>query len=247
MKTYDITHIGKRSNNQDQVSITTKNDHQILALVCDGMGGHNSGELASKIVCEYIRDCFRMMPVFQGVDEAKQWLKNVILDANRLTKRQAMTSLVHSGMGTTVVASLIYQQSLFIASVGDSRCYYINHQIIQLTEDDTFVNELIKSGVITKEEAIHHPKRNVLMKAVGVNDELEVEVNQYPLQAGYLLLCSDGLYNVVSEQQIFDIVKANNSLEDKCKILLQTALNQNGTDNITVALVEVEGGDIDDE
>ena len=247
MKTFDITHIGKRSVNQDQVTIITKNDQQLIALVCDGMGGHNSGELASKIVCDYIKECFRIMPFFQTLNEAKSWLEEVIVDAHLLTKKQAATSPVHAGMGTTIVVALIYQRQILIANVGDSRCYYIGEKLVQLTDDDTFVNELVKSGVISKDEARLHPKRHVLMKAIGVSDDLEVHAKHYPLKEGYLLLCSDGLYNTVEDDQIYSIVKGVGSLKEKGDTLVDTALNQGGTDNISIALIEIEGRDLNDQ
>ena len=245
MKTYEVTNIGKRTTNEDQVAIITKNDQQMIALVCDGMGGHNSGELASKIVCEYICDCFRIMPVFRNDGEASGWLSEVVKDANRLTKRQSLTSPAHQGMGTTLVLALIYQKQVYIASVGDSRAYRIDDQeIVQLTEDDTFVNELIKSNIITKEEAKNHPKRNVLMKAMGVSEDIEVEVQTYPLQVGYLLLCSDGLYNGENEKQIQNVVLQSCSLKEKCDRLVDEAIENGSRDNISIALIEIEGRDL---
>ena len=245
MKTYEVTNIGKRTTNEDQVAIITKNDQQMIALVCDGMGGHNSGELASKIVCEYICDCFRIMPMFKNNEEATHWLSEVVKDANRLTKRQSLTSPAHQGMGTTIVLALIYQKHVFIASVGDSRAYLISpEKMVQLTEDDTFVNELIKSKIITKEEAKNHPKRNVLMKAMGVSDDLEVTIQTYPLEEGYLLLCSDGLYNGENDEQIKYVVLQNHTLKEKCEILVEEAIENGSRDNISIALIEVERRDL---
>lgn len=244
MKVFDETNIGRRTSNQDKVAIVNTRGGQLLALVCDGMGGHNSGELASKIVCEYLVDCFKMMPGFISSEEAKSWLQDAIKEANQVTKRQAQTSPLHAGMGTTIVVALIYQDKVYVGNIGDSRCYHIYHEITQLTDDDTFVNELIKSGVISKEEAKFHPKRNVLMKAVGINEELEVFIQEYSLKPGYLLLCSDGLYNAVSDNQIREIVMSKGTVANKCHCLIQLALKQNGSDNISVALIEVEGGDL---
>lgn len=246
MKTYDLTHVGKRTINQDQVAIVDKKQHQLLAIVCDGMGGHNSGELASKIVCEYLVDCYKVMPNFSSKEEAKEWLKGALIEANKITHRQAKTSALHSGMGTTAVVVLIYEDTQFVASVGDSRCYKITDEMVQLTNDDTFVNELIKSGVISKEEARFHPKRNVLMRAMGVNEEIEVVVQSYPLEEGYVLLCSDGLYNAVSDEQVKEVLQSKNALKAKCQKLVDLSLKQHGSDNISIALIEVERGDLND-
>ncbi len=245
MKVYDETNIGRRTTNQDKVAIANTRNGQLLAVVCDGMGGHNSGELASKIVCEYMMDCFKIMPGFVSSLEAKSWLEDTIKKANQLTKRQAQTSPMHLGMGTTIVVALVFQNKVYIGNIGDSRCYQIDETITQLTEDDTFVNELIKSGVISKEEAKFHPKRNVLMKAVGVQEDIDVLIQEYDLKQGYLLLCSDGLYNAISENQIYDIVVSENTLERKCHALIDLALKQHGSDNISIALIEVERGDVD--
>lgn len=244
MKSFDETNIGKRTSNQDKVAIVNTHDCQLLALVCDGMGGHNSGELASKIVCEYVVECFKRMPVFISAEEAQKWLKEAIIGANGITKKQAQTSTLHAGMGTTIVVALLYKNKVYVANVGDSRCYYVNDTITQWTNDDTFVNELIKSGVISKEEAKFHPKRNVLMKAMGIEDMLDIQIQEYEMLPGYLLLCSDGLYNAVNDEQIKEIVTDSSSVADKCHRLIELALKQNGSDNISVALIEVEGVDL---
>ena len=246
MKFNEITNIGKRKNNQDQVCIVQNNASQVLAVICDGMGGHNSGELASKVVCEYIVDCFKIMPAFDSLEEAKIWLEGAVKEAHQITKRLSQTSLVHAGMGTTVVVALVLKEHYLIASVGDSRCYFINHELKLLTIDDTFVNELIKSGMINKDEAKNHPKRNVLMKAIGVSDEIDAKIQIFPLTQGYLLLCSDGLYNSVEEIQLFQIMSTNALLKDKLEALVKLSLNQGASDNISIAAIQIDGGDLDE-
>ena len=130
--------------------------------------------------------------------------------------------------------------------MGDSRCYFINHELKQLTIDDTFVNELIKSGMINKDEAKNHPKRNVLMKAIGVSDEIDAKIQIFPLTQGYLLLCSDGLYNSVEDLQLFQIMSTNALLKDKLEALVKLALNQGASDNISIAAIQIDGGDLDE-
>ncbi len=246
MNYYNITNIGKRKNNQDQVYITQNSGNQILALVCDGMGGHNSGDLASKVACEYIVDCFKIMPVFASKEEATKWLDSAILKAHDITKRLSKTSSVHDGMGTTVVVVLVLESSYLVSSVGDSRCYFIDNSTIeQQTEDDTFVNELIKSGIITPSEAKNHPKRNVLMKAIGVSDDINPKTAVYPLRPGYIVLCSDGLYNSVDSTQLLEVMQTKASLKDKLEALVTLALEQGANDNVTIAAIEVDGGDVD--
>lgn len=246
MKVYEVSNIGKRNKNQDQVAIVLKDKRQMIAIVCDGMGGHNSGELASKIVIDYISDCFRLMPQFKNVDEARKWLVNAIKDANSVTFKQASLSANHTGMGTTVVAALIYDNTVLIVNVGDSRCYMITDNMKQVTTDDTFVNELIKTGVITKEEGEHHPKRNVLMKAVGVDATLDFTIDEISLQEGYLLLCSDGLHGAVPNEVIMNVVLSKDTLKNKCNRLINMSLTNGGTDNISIALIQIERGDIND-
>lgn len=243
MKFYSTTNIGKRTTNQDQVCIVQNSASQVLAVVCDGMGGHNSGELASKVVCEYIVDCFKIMPAFDSVEEAHKWLDSAIYEAHDITKRLAQTSLIHEGMGTTVVVALVLKNDFLIASVGDSRCYFVSQEINQLTIDDTFVNELIKTGMISYEEAKTHPKRNVLMKAIGVSDEVDSKISKHQLHKGYIVLCSDGLYNSVSDLQIKQVLATQALLQEKVDALVKLSLNQGATDNITIAAIQIEGGE----
>lgn len=246
MKFYDITNIGKRKVNQDQVCVVQNIASQVLAVVCDGMGGHNSGELASKVVCEYIVDCFKIMPAFASIEEAKDWLNGAVFEAHRITKRLSMTSPVHAGMGTTIVVVLVLENHYLVANVGDSRCYFIGKQLEQKTIDDTFVNELIKNGMISKEEAKNHPKRNVLMKAIGVSEEINPKIEVYPLTSGYILLCSDGLYNSVEDLQLYQVMTTNALLKEKLEALVKLSLNQGASDNISIAAIEIDRGDLND-
>ncbi len=246
MKTYFATDIGKRTNNEDTVAIVNTKENETLMVVCDGMGGHNSGELASKMVSEYLVDCYKTMPPFINQDEAKKWMNDAIHEAHHITKRFSYTSIIHAGMGTTVVCALIMNQSLLVASVGDSRCYVVDENIHLLTEDDTFVNELLKSGLITSEQARNHDKKNILMKAIGVSDTIDTHVGIYDLNIGYVLLCSDGLYNSVTDVQIKQVLLTKASLEEKGDALILLAKRQGGNDNITVALANIERGDINE-
>lgn len=240
MKTYVGTDIGKRETNQDIASILQIKENEIFMIVCDGMGGHNSGDVASKMVLHYLEDAYKAMPRFSDSDEAKEWLIKSILGAHRSTKRFSYTSYQHAGMGTTLVCCLILKEEYLICSIGDSRAYFIDHDIHLLTEDDTFVNELVKSGIITKEQASVHEKRNVLMKALGVSEEIDPEVTIHKLEEGYILLCTDGLYNAVSELQIKQMLHTVSSLKEKGDAMLYLANRQGGQDNITVAITLVE-------
>ena len=244
MKICSATDIGQRQTNEDNFAIEQK-ERETLLLVCDGMGGHNSGELASKMACDSIVKAYHLCNHFESVEAASLWLAKAIKEAHNRIKRYAYANEAHAGMGTTLVCALIYENKLLIANIGDSRCYYINREDIQLlTTDDTFVNELVKNGLISKEQAKTHEKKNILMKAVGVSDSIEVKVDVLPLQEGYILLCSDGLYNGISERQMKEILYTKDDLSRKTNAMIMLSNRQGGKDNVTVVVAYIERGDL---
>ena len=175
MNYYAKTDIGKvRSKNQDQAAVIVNTKDQIVAVVCDGMGGHRSGEIASRVVIEHVVSCFNCIPPFDNVDEVKKWIKETIIEADIIVKKTAMQNIEHRGMGTTIVVAVFMDNMLYISHVGDSRAYVLkNDNLIQVTRDHTLVNELIKRGVISEEEGKNHSQKHVLMQAIGADTKIE--------------------------------------------------------------------------
>jgi protein phosphatase len=211
-----------------------------VAIVADGMGGHKAGEVASQLAVDTFREALQGATAALSLDERKLLIRQAILQANEVVFDMASRNDQYHNMGTTVVAALLHQQNGVIGHIGDSRAYKWREGVLsQLTEDHTLVNELVKSGQITLEEAAHHPRRNVMTRALGTDAEVEVDVRDVSWMPGdMLLLCSDGLTNMVSEQEIIEtIVSEELDLEGKADRLVQLALQAGGDDNITVVLL----------
>ena len=240
MKIFARTDIGKaREMNQDSYFISTPNDEVKLFILADGMGGYEGGEVASKLAIEcaksYILNNFGQIP--KEKEEIMNLIRNAIEYANLRVYEESQEHERLKEMGTTIDVSLIYNGKVYVGHVGDSRVYRIRNEIIRkITTDHSYVERLIKEGSITKEESYHHPKRNMLMKAMGCNSLVEPDV----LCKGFmkddiLLMCSDGLTNMISEEDIFKIIIDNiNNPADK---LIDQANNNGGYDNVTAIVL----------
>ena len=240
MKIFARTDIGKaREMNQDSYFISTPNDEVKLFILADGMGGYEGGEEASKLAIEcaksYILNNFGQIP--KEKEEIMNLIRNAIEYANLRVYEESQEHERLKEMGTTIDVSLIYNGKVYVGHVGDSRVYRIRNEIIRkITTDHSYVEKLIKEGSITKEESYHHPKRNMLMKALGCNSLVEPDV----LCKGFmkddiLLMCSDGLTNMIKEEDIFRIIIDNiNNPADK---LIEQANNNGGYDNVTAIVL----------
>ena len=235
MKVVSATNVGNyRKNNEDSYFL---NESKNLYILADGMGGHLAGERASKMATEIIGSDFEGERVVKSIDDAIEILSSSIRDANKKIYESSQENEDYRGMGTTLSAGLILDNVLIYSNIGDSRIYKINKDMEQITKDDSFVNYLIEIGEITEEEAKNHPKKNVLTKAMGTTPDIEVIVNTLNIEEkDIFLFCSDGLTNMVSDEDIFKIVKENNP-EDARDMLLDLALKNGGMDNITFILV----------
>lgn len=214
-----------------------------LAIVADGMGGHQAGDVASQKAVDAFRRMLEQSAAKADLtlQEGKMLIRQAISQANEAIFELASHNESYHNMGTTIVAALVRQGNAIIGHVGDSRAYKITEGVIkQLTNDHTLVNELVKSGQLSEEEAAHHPRRNVLTRAVGTDAHVEIdvqEVNWSPQDV--LLLCSDGLSNMVNEQQMLQTVMSEVlELDAKAENLIQMALHAGGDDNITVVLLQ---------
>lgn len=235
MKVVSATNVGNyRKNNEDSYYV---NESKNLYVLADGMGGHLAGERASKMATEIIGQDFAKDREIKSIDDAIEILSSSIKDANKKIFESSQENEDYRGMGTTLSSGLILGDVLIYSNIGDSRIYRINEEMEQITQDDSFVNYLIEIGEITEEEAKNHPKKNVLTKAMGTTSDIEVIVNTLDIKdKDVFLFCSDGLTNMVSDEEIFKIVKEN-SPEEARDMLLDLALKNGGMDNITFILV----------
>ena len=234
------TDVGKvRLQNEDQACALTNAQGNILLVVCDGMGGMNKGDLASATAVDYIVDCFKAKDKFLNSFFARRWVMKTLKEANNRIFRMASGNDKYQGMGTTVTLVLIVNDYMVVAQVGDSRAYSFRNRILdQITEDQTYVQYLYRVGKISKEEIATHPKRHVLMNALGIYPSLDMDIKVMPYMNDTIMLCSDGLYNNVSERDLFSIIKGSDSPDQKVHELISLANNNGGSDNIAVVVWE---------
>ena len=237
------TDVGKvRLTNEDQAIALTNASGNVLLIVCDGMGGQKKGELASSIAIDTIVSMFKSRKGFLNNYFARVWVNKAIREANKNIYEQAQKNPNYRGMGTTITLLLIIKDIAILANAGDSRCYFLknHHDLVQMSEDQTYVAYLLRTGQITPQEALTHPKRHVLMNALGVYPSASVDVKTFPYLNEIVLLCSDGLYNNVPLEDISAIIKGNDSIEQKVNELIAVGNKNGGSDNIAVVLWEAQ-------
>lgn len=244
MNYYAKTNIGRvREKNQDQAIVCVNTKNQVLAVVCDGMGGHKAGEIASRVVMDHVVGCFKVNPPFISEEEVVHWLKDTIQQSDTIVKKMAHASEEQEGMGTTIVIAVVMENEVYISHVGDSRAYLLQGETIrQITKDHTLVNALIEQGAISEEEAKHHSQKNVLLQAIGAEAKLEPSLYKEVFNDAKLLLCSDGLYNTISDDVMLELCSQDISVVRKAEALIDAANENGGHDNIAVAIVETQGG-----
>lgn len=243
MRSYCLTDIGKlRSMNQDFVYASQQpvgNLHNLF-IVADGMGGHNAGDYASRCAVEtmvdYIGNAKEKKPI--------RLLSAAVQAANREVYKRSMEDRSLAGMGTTLVACTVMGDSLYVVNVGDSRLYIVEDEIDQITKDHSLVEEMVRNGQLEKEDARNHPDKNVITRAIGMRDRVQTDLFDVGLhEKDRCLLCSDGLTNMVEDEQILRIIREAGSLEEAARELKDTANRNGGSDNISVILIEpLEGG-----
>lgn len=240
MRVYCETNKGlMRDNNEDNL-IVEETDRYNLYAVADGMGGHKAGEVASSIAIETIRDLFIKMSLKEEF-KAPSFIIESIEAANKRVRDEAMSREECSGMGTTITMAVVDLELniVYIANVGDSRAYLIqNDEIKQITEDHTYVHELLKDRKITIEEAKHHPKRNVITRAVGSEEYVHADIFEIDLNnSEVILLCTDGLTTHLTDENILSTIKEYGCSESVQR-LIKLANDNGGTDNITIIIVD---------
>ncbi len=243
IKTAQLSDKGRvRQVNEDSVWVGNIQDEYVLGIVADGMGGHRAGDTASRLAVQTIVSDLEGLEAGMSAEACRAALHDAILHANDVVFHTAQTSDDYHNMGTTVVAILLKGSQGIIGHIGDSRAYLVNEEGLRLiTQDHSLVNELLKTGQISQEEAASHPRRNVLTRALGTDSEVNVELDEIVLASGeVLLLCSDGLSNMVTRDQIETVSLAGIALEERARHLVTLALEAGGEDNITVALFELD-------
>lgn len=230
-----------RENNEDNALVLTKEPEafkDFLAVIADGMGGHAAGEVASGIVIDVIPTEYRA-----SRDERTGFaLREALVLANSEIFDQAQANPTYRRMGTTCIAVAIREGRIFFAHVGDSRLYRLRQNTLtQLTEDHSYVMSLVKEGQITREEAAHHENKNIILRAMGTKEQVEVDITEegLPVQINdKYLLCTDGLHDVVTDNEIATLMQIKNP-DDATTQMVETAKQYGGPDNITVILMEI--------
>ncbi len=240
MKVFANTDIGKaRDINEDFYYISNGEDYLKLYILADGMGGYNGGEIASKLATLSVKGYIESN--FDKIEHTKEaiseLIKSAIEYANMVVYEKAKENEELSNMGTTIEVLVIYNNKLFIGHIGDSRIYRIRKNIIRkLTVDHSYVQELVNDGTITKEEARNHPKKNMLMKALGCTPYVEPDLTiKGFLKDDVIVICSDGLTNMLSEEEIYNTVLQN--IDNSSNALVHKANEFGGYDNITVIVI----------
>lgn len=246
MRSFYLTDPGKvRDHNEDSVIIVKNSSGNHLLAIADGMGGHSAGEVASSIAIGYLGRHFK--ETFQNMTkiDAVNWIRDSVDEINSLIFQHEKSHPESKGMGTTLVMAILTDEYLLFGNVGDSSGFVIkDDKLHKVTYDHTLVNLLVSAGELTKEEASVHPKKNVLMKALGAATEVDVDIFDCDMDISQILLSSDGLTNMLDKEQICKVLLGTGSPEDKVIKLIQKANNRGGTDNISVAyLTRFEEGE----
>ena len=237
------TDVGKvRLSNEDQAAALINASGNVLLVVCDGMGGQNKGDLASSLAIDSIVTAFKNRKGFLTRQIALFWVNKVIREANKSIYEQSQSNPAYQGMGTTVTLLLILKDVAILGHVGDSRCYFLKNKrdFVQMSEDQTYVGYLLRTKQITEEEALTHPKRHVLMNALGVYPSASIDLRTIPYNGEGVLLCSDGLYNNVPNSDIASVMRGDDSVEQKVNELIAIGNKNGGSDNIAVVIWEAQ-------
>ncbi len=239
------SHRGKvRKRNEDSYyTPSCKYNIDGLFMVADGMGGHNAGDVASKMVVKEITSYFKQhTDTINTSEDVKRLMFESITRANKIIYDYSLIDDKCSGMGTTLTMAYLFNGKVYIGHIGDSRGYIVRDNVAyQITRDHSLVQELLDNGSITMADVDHHPQRNVITRALGTDEEVKIDYYEEELKDGdIILLCTDGLINHVDIEDVGNFIAANNNLEDLAKALIREALEGGGIDNITVVIVQYD-------
>ncbi len=245
MKAYYITDTGKvRTHNEDSVMIVKNLSGEHLMVVADGMGGHKAGEVASSIVVNGLTDEFKKLETIGEKQDAVNWIRKKVSELNDSIFRYTEEFKESKGMGTTLVLCVVTDDYILFGNVGDSSGFVLKNNVLyKVTKDHTLVNLLVESGELTEEEAVNHPRKNVLMRALGANNPIDVDIFDVDTESEAILLCSDGLTNMLDKNQIEKVLTSDIQVEEKIVKLIKKSNLRGGTDNVSIAYLEKESGD----
>ncbi len=239
MITAALSNIGKiRKENQDAYAVRRVSDDIVFAVVCDGMGGANGGSIASHMACDSLMEVLEKN--FRSRGDIRGIIRKAVNHANSIVFDASLNDPTLSGMGTTMVLAIVNGDDLYIANVGDSRAYLLtNDALTQISTDHSAVQELVDLGKITKEEARVHPQKNLITRAIGVDDFVKFDFYSYPLEkSDIVLLCSDGLSNFCGDETLKDILGSGKEPEAVVRDLVDHANEEGGRDNITALIIK---------
>ncbi len=244
MKSFYITDTGKvRSHNEDSVTIVKNAASEHLMIVADGMGGHRAGEVASSMVISQIGERFQKLSTIGTKQDAIAWLRENVREVNSKIIQYSNEHPEAAGLGTTCVMALLTKEMLLFVNIGDSSGFvFKDGKLKKVTKDHTLVNFLVETGELSEEDAINHPKKNVLMKALGATDKCEMDMFEVETDVDAIMLCSDGLTNMLTFEQIERVLNEEElSVENKLIKLVKKANVRGGLDNISIAYIDKEG------
>ena len=228
-----------RASNEDKALSLIDAYGNVILCVCDGMGGYMKGDFASKIATDTIAAAFNSKRRWTFSFQVSNWISKVIKSINYSVYNESTDAENFKGMGTTLVMAIFFKDNIYIANIGDSRCYMLeSDKVEQLTRDQTYVEYLLSHGKITPEEKLTSKDRHALMNFIGKNKTVDFEYKVIKNDKKTILLCSDGLYNNVSDKQIFSALNSDERLDQKISTLIGIAKANGGTDNIAVSLWE---------
>ena len=245
MQTFYFTDPGKvRSHNEDSVAIYSNDRQEFVLVVADGMGGHKAGEVASAIAVDWIKDSFNSLETMGTKEDAINWMREVVKEINEKIFEYAEKNPESKGLGTTLVMAIKTNDYILFGNIGDSSGFVVkNNTLHKVTKDHTYVNMLLNNGQISAENAKNHPGKNLLTRALGANNPVEIDIFDVDTSVKSLFLCSDGLTNMVTSEQIEKILSSNLSIEEAVTKLIKKANLRGGTDNISIAYLRKESGD----
>lgn len=246
MQTFYMTDTGKvREHNEDNVIILTNDKNEYLLAVADGMGGHKAGEVASAIVINHLTEEFYSLDTLGSKEAAIDFLRNIVTEMNQKIFEYTKENPDSKGMGTTFVCAIKTDDYLLYGNIGDSSGYVMKkNKLHKVTKDHTLVNLLVSTGELTQEEAKYHPRKNVLMRALGANNPIDIDIFEVEVGINGILLCSDGLTNMLTEEQIEKVLVEEKTAEDAVRKLINKANARGGNDNISVAYLKKESGEV---
>lgn len=240
MNSFYLTDSGKvRSHNEDSVTIIKNKSEEYLMIVADGMGGHRAGEIASSMAVNKLVSNFIDKKTIGEKKDTVRWLKENVKKINHDIFEYTRSNPESTGMGTTLVIAIMTKEYIIFGNIGDSSGYvFKDEKMHKVTYDHTLVNLLVSTGELSEQEAEDHPQKNVLMKALGANDPIDIDVFDVDIGVTSMLLCSDGLTDMLTDNQIERVLKSDLDIEEKLLRLIKKCNNRGGADNISIAYLE---------